>query len=83
MIGYAVAIRRADGSLFLATPAHGFATPVWFQYSSALDHARAAREEHLDAVVVKVDYTEPIIIGPKRFATPASPTKGAQEGKAS
>lgn len=67
MIGFAVAIRRADGSLFLATPTEGFATPVWFMHSQALKHARACREHKMDAIVVKVKYAEPEIIGPARI----------------
>lgn len=68
MIGFAVAIRRDDGSLFLATPKEGFSTPVWFRHAQALAHAKGCRKHGGDALVVKVDYQEPVIIGPKRFA---------------
>ncbi|CAA2107740.1 hypothetical protein [Variovorax paradoxus] len=66
MIGFAVAIRRDDGSLFFASAIEGFATPVWFLHSQALKHARDCRVHGLDAVVVKVKYHEPDIIGPQR-----------------
>lgn len=67
MIGYAVAIRRDDGSLFFAAPKEGFATPVWFEHRQALAHARGCREHRLDAIVVKVEYQDPGIIGPQRY----------------
>lgn len=66
LIGYAVAIRREDGSVFLARPAEGFATPVWFRHADALAVARNYRDT-FDAHVVKVEYHEPTIIGPKRL----------------
>ena len=80
MIGYAVAIRRKDGSLYLAMPNQGFATWVWFSHVDALRNARLRRDIGFDAVVVKVDYTEPTIVGPKRFAAPTSPTPEADHG---
>jgi hypothetical protein len=35
MKGFAVAIKRKDGSLFLAAPSQGFATPVFLPASGA------------------------------------------------
>lgn len=67
MIGYAIAMRRKDGSLYFSLPAHGFATPVFFTHSSALEVAKDCREHALDAVVVKVEYQDPEIIGPQRY----------------
>lgn len=72
MKGYAVAIRRDDGSVFLASPASGFATPVWFRYAEAMEHAKACREHQLDAIVVNVEYTDPIITGPARVLARSS-----------
>lgn len=76
MKGYAVAIRRKDGSLFLANPVRGFATPVWFRHYEAMEHAKECRKHKLDAIVVNVEYSEPIITGPARVlaVTPKEPT---------
>lgn len=76
MKGYAVAIRRTDGSLFLACPSIGFATPVWFWHRDAMEHAKECRKHKLDAIVVNVEYSDPIITGPARVlaATPKEPT---------
>lgn len=67
MKGFAVACRRADGSLFFVSSANGFATPVWFTHREAMKHAKACREHKLDAIVVNVEYTEPVITGPARI----------------
>lgn len=66
MKGFAVAIRREDGSLFFASPASGFATPVWFRHAEAMGHAHECHRHKLDAIVVNVEYTDPIITGPAR-----------------
>lgn len=66
MIGYSIAMRRKDGSMFFSVPAHGFATPVFFSHREALDIAKDCREHALDAVVVKVEYSDPVVLGPKR-----------------
>jgi hypothetical protein len=66
MIGFSVAIRRKDGSMFFASPIEGFATPVWFMHGQALKHAKECRGHGSDAIVVKVKYQDPIVIGPKR-----------------
>lgn len=66
MIGFAVAIRRKDGSIFFAAPREGFATPVWFTHRDAMKHAKACREHKSDAIVVKVEYEDPVIVGPAR-----------------
>lgn len=66
MKGYAVIIRRDDGSHFFSISA-GFATHVWFSHAEALEHARDCRANTLDAQVVKVEYSDPVILGPKRF----------------
>ncbi len=76
MIGFAVAIRRDDGSFFFASPRHGFATPVWFSHRSALEHARELRQHRLDAIVVRVEYSDPTIIGPARYMPKAERTEG-------
>jgi len=68
MIGFAVAIRRKDGTLFFSLPAHGFATPVFFTHREAADVAKDCREHAIDAVVVKVDYRDPVVLGPQRYA---------------
>lgn len=61
MNGWAVVIYRRDGSHFFASPNDGFATPVWFTHAQALEHARACRLHKMDAVVVNVEYRDPII----------------------
>lgn len=78
MIGFAVAIRREDGSLFFASPPRGFATPVWFNHRDALEHARAVRRHRMDAIVVKVDYEEPAIVGPARVVAAIASKEPAQ-----
>jgi hypothetical protein len=67
VIGFAVAIRRKDGSMFFASPIEGFATPVWFMHAQALKHARECREHGSDAIVVRVEYQDPAVVGPKRY----------------
>jgi hypothetical protein len=67
MIGFSVAIRRKDGSMFFATPKEGFATPVWFMHGQALKHAKECREHGSDAIVVRVEYQDPSVVGPKRY----------------
>jgi hypothetical protein len=67
MKGFAVVIRREDGSHFFSIGSPGFACRVWFQHSQALEYARELREHRMDAQVVKVEYTDPVIVGPKRF----------------
>ena len=76
MIGFAVAIRRDDGSFFFASPIQGFSTPVWFSHRNALEHARAVRQHGLEAVVVKVEYSDPTIIGPARYMPQTERTEG-------
>jgi hypothetical protein len=66
MIGFAVAIRRKDGSIFFASPREGFATPVWFMHRDAMKHAKECRVHGSDAIVVKVEYQDPEIVGPLR-----------------
>ena len=67
MKGYAVIICRDDGSHFFSIGPAGFATLIWFQHSAALGHARGLRDHGFDAQVVKVEYSDPVILGPKRF----------------
>lgn len=67
MTGYAVAIRRDNGSMFFATPPQGFATTVWPGFADAMEHAKECRKHKLDAIVVNVEYTDPVITGPARI----------------
>lgn len=67
MTGWSVAIRRKDGSIYLSLPGEGIATKVWLHRHSAVQYANNLREHKLDAIVVKVDYQEPTIIGPARY----------------
>jgi hypothetical protein len=69
MIGWSVAIRRKDGSLLMSIHGDGFATKVWFTRGLAVKHANELRSHKLDAVVVKVDYQDPTIIGPARYVS--------------
>jgi hypothetical protein len=64
--GYAVAIRRTNGTIFFAAPKEGFATTVWPNHADAVAHAKECRKHKLDAIAVVVEYTEPVIIGPAR-----------------
>jgi hypothetical protein len=67
VIGYAVAMRRKDGTLYFSLPAHGFATPVFFTHREAQEVAKDCQAHALDAVVVKVEYRDPFVLGPKRY----------------
>ena len=66
MKGFAVIIRRDDGSHYF-TSGVGLSTSVWFEHESALEFAKELRRHGASARVVKVEYTDPAIIGPKRF----------------
>lgn len=67
MRGFAVIVVRDDGSHFFSIGDPGFACTVWFHHSQALEYARELREHRMNAQVVKVEYSDPVIVGPKRF----------------
>lgn len=68
MKGYSVVNLRKDGSHYFSLPAKGFAAPVFFTHADALEQALALREHGIKARVVKVEYTDPVIISPARYA---------------
>ena len=67
MKGYAVVIRRDDGSFFFSMLRDGVGTPFYLTHRQAKARAIDLRGHRFDAQVVKVEYTDPVIIGPKRW----------------
>lgn len=61
--GWAVEIRRKDGSTFFAV-GRGVSTPVWNRgnRSYALAFVRELKEQNFDAKLVRVAYAEPKVI---------------------
>lgn len=60
--GWAVVIKREDGSYFFNIPARGIATPVWLTYSSAVKSRNDLIAHGFKARVVKVEYSDPRIL---------------------
>lgn len=59
--GYAVQIRREDGSTFLSSAGVGDVSPVWCKRNRryAVDHKRDLRKQGFNAKVVEVLYMIP------------------------
>lgn len=70
-IGWAVEIRRKDGSTFFAASGRGVSTPVWNHgnRSYACAFVRELKEQDLDAKVVRVAYAEPKVLNDPSSAT--------------
>jgi len=66
--GWAVAIRRKDGSKFLALTGIGIARAVWplSARKNAVHHKKTLRAHGMNARVVRVAYSDPEIIPAKR-----------------